>query len=133
MFLKSKLDRISTPIRSTNIKRGDTRLKSFVVVTCKNNFYVVVTCIGNVFTGCVQVGGGIFQFKFSVYFIKFVISHPIVGFCQSFPRFCDSGFHIRITKSLSCHFWHSSPTISWLCFEKQFNLKMQFSTNLFYI
>ena len=47
MFLKSKLDRKSTPIRSTNIKRGDTRLKSFVVVTCINNFNVVVTCISN--------------------------------------------------------------------------------------
>ena len=33
-------------------------------------------------------------FQFSVYFIKFEISNPILGFCQSFPRFCDSDLHI---------------------------------------
>ena len=33
----------------------------------------------------------IFQFKFNVYLIKFENSNPILGFCQSFPRFCDYG------------------------------------------
>ena len=35
-----------------------------------------------------------FQFKFSVYFIKIEINNPIVEYCQSFPRFYDSGRHI---------------------------------------
>ena len=37
MYLKSKLDRRSTPIRITNIKHG-TRLKDLVVVTCISKF-----------------------------------------------------------------------------------------------
>ena len=37
----------------------------------------------------------IFHLEFSVYFIKFEISNLIMGCCQSFPRFCDSGLHMN--------------------------------------